>query len=70
MPQHIPKSGLLDNVKVRDQASHPLRRDSGRRSNRHLSPSVNTSRLPGTNLLSGQRVTRRSGANLECAPPG
>src|SRR5260370_37236428 len=33
------------------QVSHPLRRDSGRSSNRnrHLSPSVNTSRLPITN---------------------
>ena len=38
---------LLASVKVRDQVSHPLRRDSGRSSNRnrHLSPSVNTSRL-------------------------
>jgi hypothetical protein len=33
--------------------SHPLRRNSGRSSNRkrHLSPSVNTSRLVGTDLL-------------------
>jgi hypothetical protein len=37
---------------VRDQGSHPLRSDSGRSSNhnRHLSPSVNTSRLPGNDL--------------------
>jgi hypothetical protein len=43
----LPLRGLLDNVKVRDQVSHPLRRDSGRSSNRnlHFSPSVNTSRL-------------------------
>jgi hypothetical protein len=43
------RSRLLDNVKVRDQVSHPLRRDSGRSSNlnRHLSPSVKTSRLSG-----------------------
>ena len=38
------------NVKVRDQVSHPLRRDSGRGSNRnrHLSPSLNISRRIGT----------------------
>ena len=49
----LPTSRLLDNVKVRDQVSHPLRRDSGRSSNRnrHLSRSVNTSRLPGPNLV-------------------
>jgi len=47
----FPRSRLLDNVKVRDQVSHPLRRDSGRSSNRnrHLSPSVNTGRLVLTN---------------------
>jgi hypothetical protein len=47
-----PRRGLLDNVKVRDQVSHPPRRDSGRSSNRnrHVSRSVNTSRLPVTNL--------------------
>jgi hypothetical protein len=35
---------------MRDQVSHPVRRDSGRSSNRnrHLSPSVNTSRRIGT----------------------
>jgi hypothetical protein len=49
----LPTSGLLDNVKVRDQVSHPLRRDSCRSSNRnrYLSPSVNTSRLLRTNLV-------------------
>ena len=47
----LPRRGLLASVKVRDQVSHPLRRDSGRSSNRnrHLSPSVNTSRLLVTN---------------------
>jgi hypothetical protein len=45
--QRCPRSRLRASVKVRDQVSHPLRRDSGRSSNRnrHLSPSVNTSRL-------------------------
>src|ERR1700691_2130107 len=45
---------LLASVKVRDQVSHPLRRDSGRSSNRnrHPSPSVNTSRHIGTNPVS------------------
>jgi len=35
-----------------DQVSHPLRRDSGRsrNRNRHPSPSVNASRLPGNDL--------------------
>jgi len=49
--QCFPPSRLLASVKVRDQVSHPLRRDSGRSSNRnrHLSPSVNTSRLIVTN---------------------
>jgi hypothetical protein len=49
----LPGSRLLASVKVRDQVSHPLRRDSGRSINRncHLSPSVNTSRLPITELL-------------------
>jgi hypothetical protein len=46
----LPRSRLLASVKVRDQVSHPLRRDSGRSSNRnrHLSPWVNTIRLPAT----------------------
>src|SRR3984893_19387739 len=53
-----PLIGLLASVKVRDQVSHPLPRDSRRSSNRnrHLSPSVNTSRLVGTNSV-GVRVT-------------
>jgi hypothetical protein len=46
--------GLRARVKVRDRVSHPLRRNSGRSSNRkrHLSPSVITSRLIGTNPVS------------------
>jgi hypothetical protein len=49
---------LLASVKVRDQVSHPLRRDSGRSSNRnrHLSPSVNTSRHFGSNLHLYERI--------------
>jgi len=46
----LPGSRLRASVEVRNQVSHPLRLDSGRSSNRHLSPSVNTSRLVGTDL--------------------
>jgi hypothetical protein len=41
----LPRAVLRASVKVRDHLSHPLRRDSGRSSNRHLSAPVNTSRL-------------------------
>ena len=52
---------------VRDQVSPPLRRDSGRSSNRnrHLSSSVNTSRLPVTNRLNQPQITR-----VSRPPPG
>jgi hypothetical protein len=49
----FPGSGLPAS-KVRDQVSHPLRRDEGRSSNRNrqLSPSVNTIRLLGSYRVS------------------
>src|SRR5216683_4769757 len=52
--QKLARNGLRASVEVRNQVSHPLRLDSGRSSNRnrHLSPSVNTSRHSGTNLSS------------------
>ena len=55
---------LLASVKVRDQVSHPLRRDSGRSSNRnrHLSPSVNTSRLIVTYRLQIAKTKQRDGS--------
>jgi len=46
----LPEAKLRASVEVCNQVSHPLRLDSGRGSsgNRHLSPSVNTSRLMRT----------------------
>src|ERR1700730_4736563 len=45
MTGRLPRSRLRASVEVRNQVSHPLCLDSGRSSNRHVYPSVNTSRF-------------------------
>jgi hypothetical protein len=70
-----PTSRLRASVEVRNQVSHPLRLDSGRNSNRnrHLSPSVNASRLQGTNVLEARfvaslRIADKTRQNCEDLP--